>query len=45
LMLVEEGPGILTPYWAPLLPTNEQLHGPDDPWLAWVRTRVAADRG
>src|SRR4051812_25578548 len=41
LMLVEEKPGVFTPYWAPLLPTNEQLHGADDPWLAWVRARVA----
>lgn len=45
LILDEETPGIFTPYWAPLLPTNEQLHGTDDPWLAWVRTRVAADAG
>lgn len=27
----------LTPYWAPLSATNEQLHGPHDPWLRWVR--------
>ena len=29
--------GSLTPYWAPLMPTNEQLRGPTDPWLLWVR--------
>lgn len=27
--------------WWPLGPVNEQLHGDDDPWLAWVRDRVA----
>ncbi len=24
-------------------PVNEQLRGPDDPWLLWVREQVAAD--
>lgn len=28
-----------TPYWAALSPTNEEISGPDDPWLAWVRAR------
>ena len=33
--------GELTPYWAPLSPTNEQLMGGGaDPWLVWVRKRV-----
>jgi hypothetical protein len=33
--------GELTPYWAPLGPTNEQLLGKaSDPWLVWVRKRV-----
>lgn len=27
----------LTPYWAPLQPTNEQVRGADDPWVQWVR--------
>jgi hypothetical protein len=27
----------LTPYWAALTPTNEQLRSSDDPWLKWVR--------
>ncbi|HEY4305490.1 MAG TPA: hypothetical protein VGM82_13520 [Gemmatimonadaceae bacterium] len=31
--------GRLEPYWAPLLPTNEQISGDDDPWLRWVRAR------
>ena len=30
----------LTPYWAPLAATNEQLFGQDDPWLAWVRKQL-----
>jgi hypothetical protein len=33
-------PDDLTPYWAPLGPTNEQLFGSSDPWLSWVRQRV-----
>lgn len=28
-----------SPYWAPLAPTNEEISGPGDPWLAWVRAR------
>jgi hypothetical protein len=28
----------LTPYWEPLRPTNEQVRGPNDPWVEWVRT-------
>lgn len=34
----------LTPYWAPLAATNDQLFGPDDPWLVWVRRAVAEQR-
>ena len=35
LLLLKGG----TPYWAALSPTNEEISGPDDPWLAWVRAR------
>lgn len=31
----------LTPYWTILAPTNEQLRGPDDPWLLWVREQIS----
>ena len=31
----------LTPYWRILAPTNEQLRGPDDPWLRWVRLQIS----
>jgi hypothetical protein len=34
-------PDTLTPYWAALAPTNEQVFGSGDPWLAWVRKTVA----
>lgn len=27
----------LDPYWAILAPTAEQVRGPDDPWVRWVR--------
>jgi hypothetical protein len=30
----------LTPYHSIFSPTNEQLRGPDDPWLRWVRDRI-----
>jgi hypothetical protein len=29
------------PYWQMLAPTNEQIRGADDPWVAWVRTTLA----
>jgi len=29
-----------SPYWAALRPTNEQIRGADDPWLAWVAQQV-----
>jgi hypothetical protein len=52
LLLLRRVPGNprlagLTPYWTILAPTNEQLRGPDDPWLAWVRAqlRAAPSRG
>ncbi|HEY0150528.1 MAG TPA: hypothetical protein VGB92_00940 [Longimicrobium sp.] len=30
----------LTPYWQLLAPTNDQIRGPDDPWLKWVRLQL-----
>jgi len=33
LLLLKGG----TPYWAPLAPTNEEVTGPSDPWVQWVR--------
>ena len=39
LFMSRQPDGVLTPYWAPLMPTNEQLHGAADPWLLWVRAR------
>jgi len=35
----------LTPYHSIFSPTNEQLRGPEDPWLKWVRARIPADAG
>jgi len=37
LLLLKRDGTELTPYWAPLAPTNEQVHGADDPWVTWVR--------
>jgi hypothetical protein len=38
-LLLLRGPSAdsLSPYWAPLAPTNEQVQGRDDPWVTWVR--------
>lgn len=34
-------PGVLTPCWSPLSPTNEQLFdGVDDSWFIWVRQQL-----
>lgn len=40
VLLLRERDGLLTPYWSPLWPTNEQIRGADDPWLAWVRANL-----
>jgi hypothetical protein len=37
LMLIKGG----TPYWARLSPTNEQVFGPADAWLKWVKQQAA----
>jgi hypothetical protein len=31
---------VMTPYWAPLAPINEQVRSGQDPWVAWVRKQV-----
>jgi hypothetical protein len=35
----------LTPYHSIFSPTNEQLRGPEDPWLRWVRERIPPNSG
>ena len=27
-------------YWAPLAPANEEVAGPDDPWVAWTKQQL-----
>ena len=34
----------LTPYWSSLGPTNEQLHGFDDPWVSWTERYLKRHR-
>jgi hypothetical protein len=29
-----------TPYWAPLSAVNEEVSGPDDPWVQWIKRRL-----
>ena len=40
-MFLKLSKGTMTPYWQSLAPTNEQVRGPDDPWVAWVRKELA----
>jgi len=39
VLLVKSG----TPYWSPLAPTNEQISGESDPWLAWVKAAATRE--
>jgi hypothetical protein len=41
LLFLKRVNGKLTPYWAALGATNEQITGADDPWVAWVRQQLA----
>lgn len=41
LFLRASDDGTLSPYWAPLAPTNEELREPGDPWLLWVRAHYS----
>ena len=31
----------VTPYWAPLSPTNEEVSGAQDPWVLWVKGQLS----
>lgn len=41
LIMTIDRDGDLSPYWKALAPMNEQIRGPEDPWLVWVRNQVA----
>ena len=45
LFLLKRREGKLTPYWEGLAPLNEQVRGPTDPWLEWVRRSVSERSG
>ena len=40
LLFLKTVRGRQTPYWSPMAPTNEQVSGANDPWVAWVRQRL-----
>ncbi len=40
LLLLRMQNGVLSPYWAPLAPLNEQVRGREDPWVKWVRDQI-----
>jgi hypothetical protein len=44
LFFLKKREGRLTPYWAALTPTNEQLRASDDAWLKWVRDSLQSNR-
>ena len=44
LLFLKKKEGKLTPYWAALTPTNEQLHSSDDPWLKWVKDNLPTSK-
>jgi hypothetical protein len=44
LVFLKTQDGMLTPYWAALSVTNEQIRGADDPWVTWVRQQIGAGR-
>lgn len=39
-LLKKDAGGLLTAWWVPLAPLNEQISGVQDPWLRWVRERL-----
>jgi hypothetical protein len=41
LLFLRNQHDVLTPYWAPSAAINEQVRSTDDPWIAWVRARIA----
>lgn len=42
LLMLKLREGAYTVNWYALGPTNEQLHGPEDPWLGWTRAQSGA---
>lgn len=44
LLFLRKEEGKLTPYWASMSPTNEQLRSPDDAWLKWVKEYLQAQK-
>lgn len=43
LMLKLMPSGYYMPYWALLAPLAEQIRGPNDPWVVWVRQELASE--
>lgn len=35
--------GEITPYWASMAPTNEELYSSNDAWVGWVKARLAIE--
>jgi hypothetical protein len=41
LLFLRQTNNVLTPYWSPHGPVNEQVRSNNDPWIAWVRRQSA----
>lgn len=41
LVFLRPASDVLTPYWAPLAPINEQVRSNSDPWINWVIQELA----
>ncbi|HXG55876.1 MAG TPA: hypothetical protein VNJ03_10900 [Vicinamibacterales bacterium] len=40
LLFLQPSGDVMTPYWAPLAPINEQVRPAPDPWVGWVRQQL-----
>ena len=40
LLFLKTVKGVVTPYWAPSSATNEQIVGPEDEWVLWVKEQL-----
>lgn len=40
VLFLRPGSDVMTPYWAPLAPINEQVRSDSDPWIDWINRRI-----
>lgn len=42
VLFLRPGGDVMTPYWAPLAPMNEQVRPDGDPWIEWINRQLTA---